>query len=684
MYNTSTGLLWAVENLLWSPGHLKSAALALARLARLDPGGQWNNRPINTLTDMLLPWYPQIGSDVDTELMIIDLIRSNEPDVAWDLMLRLLPGERTHADLVHRPDWRDWASDPVKNMSPSEQTVFLEHLTKRILADADACPPRLKQLIPRMRRLPLQQRTTLLETLQGIEIERYDETDRESIWHSIRVTLSRLRINSAVSGRLFPEEQEILKELFHHWAPTDPIVQHAWLFSTRPELPEHDGDWVNYKHVVSESRANAVSQVMNSGGILAIQSLASRSDDPWLVGFSFGLQKILETEDEGWMANLLGSDADSERKLGEGYVAGSFAARGWDWAESILESGIARWSVRQQSLFLLSLPSDPRVWDWTARLGDACDAEYWKAWSKWVERPSDCEYVIKKLNEHSRPRVAIRIAAGHVGQDGFLLSASDVMYMLECATLGEGTVDSVLPSSYEIEVIFGYIAKRDILSQHALMQLEWLWIPILTQADNYHMHLHDALSKDPQLFADMVAMLYPSVHERVCAADEQSKINAEYAYQLLSSWNVVPGSDASGVISEKLLSDWIGEALAILSRTGHSAVGAQHIGRVLRYASSDDDSIWPPAALYVIEHNNNPDIERGFEDEFINSRGITSRGLTEGGEQERKLAERYDSLAMSLSSAYPRASALFRRLASNYEQYAMYEDIDAELLEDIL
>ena len=46
------GLLWALEALAWSPEHLGAAALALARLAQVDPGGRWSNRPDRSLRDL--------------------------------------------------------------------------------------------------------------------------------------------------------------------------------------------------------------------------------------------------------------------------------------------------------------------------------------------------------------------------------------------------------------------------------------------------------------------------------------------------------------------------------------------------------------------------------------------------------------------------------------------------------
>jgi hypothetical protein len=58
-YSPHTGLLWALETLAWSPEYLPRAALILARLARIDPGGRTANRPQNSLRAVFLPWYPQ-------------------------------------------------------------------------------------------------------------------------------------------------------------------------------------------------------------------------------------------------------------------------------------------------------------------------------------------------------------------------------------------------------------------------------------------------------------------------------------------------------------------------------------------------------------------------------------------------------------------------------------------------
>jgi len=67
---------------------------------------------------------------------------------------------------------------------------------------------------------------------------------------------------------------------------------------------------------------------------------------------------------------------------------------------------------------------------------------------------------------------------------------------------------------------------------------------------------------------------------------------------------------------------------------------------------------------------------------IYNSRGVVSRDLSEGGEQESRLVETYRAYARLLSDRWPRTSALLRRVAKYYAVQAHQEDMEAELRED--
>jgi len=53
--NYLTGLLWALETLAWDAEYLTRVVVILGELAARDPGGNWANRPANSLAEILLP-----------------------------------------------------------------------------------------------------------------------------------------------------------------------------------------------------------------------------------------------------------------------------------------------------------------------------------------------------------------------------------------------------------------------------------------------------------------------------------------------------------------------------------------------------------------------------------------------------------------------------------------------------
>jgi hypothetical protein len=90
-----TGLLWGLEVLAWSPEYLGRAALLLAKLARLDPGGKLANRPKESLQKIFLCWHPGTAATLEQRLRVLDTLRKRESQVAWSLLMNLLPNPTT-------------------------------------------------------------------------------------------------------------------------------------------------------------------------------------------------------------------------------------------------------------------------------------------------------------------------------------------------------------------------------------------------------------------------------------------------------------------------------------------------------------------------------------------------------------------------------------------------------------
>jgi hypothetical protein len=126
-----------------------SAALALARLAQLDPGGRWANRPDRSLNQIFLPWRPQTTATPDERLAVIDMLRRRAaPQVAWPFLAGLLPTPHSISETSHQPRWREWHLDyQPPQMGVAEWSRHAEVITGWLLEVSFAVArERLRQL----------------------------------------------------------------------------------------------------------------------------------------------------------------------------------------------------------------------------------------------------------------------------------------------------------------------------------------------------------------------------------------------------------------------------------------------------------------------------------------------------------------------------------------------------------
>jgi hypothetical protein len=68
------------------------------------------------------------------------------------------------------------------------------------------------------------------------------------------------------------------------------------------------------------------------------------------------------------------------------------------------------------------------------------------------------------------------------------------------------------------------------------------------------------------------------------------------------------------------------------------------------------------------------DVEIGIQ----NNRGVTSRGLLDGGVQERSIAQNYRKWAKATELEWPLTSAFLERMARNFEEQGRWHDQTSE------
>ena len=226
---------------------------------------------------------------------------------------------------------------------------------------------------------------------------------------------------------------------------------------------------------------------------------------------------------------------------------------------------------------------------------------------------------------------------------------------------------------------------RQCLGADRVVMLEWQYYSILEHERDFKApNLYRKMAQDPDFFVSLVELVFrpatrPSELEpNPTNADQQ---RAHKAWGLLKAWpssQIVPGLDEDGVLNGERLKCWVDHVRQLLAESDRAKVGDRRIGAALAATPPGVDGEWPaPPVRNLIEQLNSDDIDSGIGTALCNQRGITTRSPTDGGDQERELAETYRKKSQRFNGS-PRTSAIFKSLANSYEYDGEYHDRSAE------
>jgi hypothetical protein len=112
--NYMTGLLWGLEILAWSPLYLTRCVVLLGEMDSYDPGGNWTNRPGNSISNILLPWLPHTTATFERRLASLKALEREFPVTAWKILLNLLPSSHGMTSGTSTPKWRRFIPENFK------------------------------------------------------------------------------------------------------------------------------------------------------------------------------------------------------------------------------------------------------------------------------------------------------------------------------------------------------------------------------------------------------------------------------------------------------------------------------------------------------------------------------------------------------------------------------------------
>ncbi len=687
-----SGLLWALETAAWSLDHLRRATVILSRLSERDPDGRWANRPLNSAVGIFFSWRPQTVASVGERIEVLRMLCRETPDAAWKIILQLIPEPHGSFTDSSKPSYRDWAAGWTGHVTWDDYFATVNAATDMAISIAKSDSERWEELIDQINHIRLASKDTyrnLLAAFTEFISSNPPLAQRERIWAKLQATLQQHSRFKNAEWAMPADELQAWGELRDRLGPDDQVVKLAPLFNNDWwDDPDETLTYEQKQEKRAVERRKAIRELWTIGGMDNVLRLAQRSGQPWAVGWT--LAEELQDEPQTLLIPSLLASGDQELDpIGPGCAAQRISSRGSDWAEV---QPTLEWTTEQIAIWALYLKFGARTWDWVEKQGDAVKQYYWSRIGSWGGADmnmSDAARAVSNFQAVGRAWDALQflVARDDIKQASNAGALCDALDVVRKTPPGRrvGTMDA-----HYLREAFSFLQSKEAQADEArVASLEFSFLPMLDRHLLLPKTLHRQIARDPQMFVDCLKILFrPRMPEgtkedtgsrKEPSAEERER--AHNVWRLLHDLRTIPGTNEEGMVVNEALKAWVATARELAANEQRLAVGDLQIGQLFARSPRDDDGAVPLVSIRdVIEICKSDEIERGFVLGLHNLRGVHSRGLYEGGQQERELAAMYDAYSKACAN-WPRTAKALKSVARDYLRQAEEEDDRAQARE---
>lgn len=666
-WNYLTGLLWALEALAWEEKFLTRVTIVLGELACYDPGGNWTNRPINSLTTIFLPWHPQTLASIEKRLVSIKILNREVPNVAWNLLISLLPNQNQISIGSHKPIWRNsipkgWTEKVDKDEYWKQVSLYAEIAVDLAKDDVN----KLNELIRNLDDLPRPTFEKVLILLSSDAVIKESEDIRTKLWNELINFTSKHEHYSDANWALDSTLITKIKKVANKLEPQNPINLYRRLFNEDNfDLYEKNGNWEIQEQSLENRRQQALKKIIDFGGINAIFQFVKKVELPEKIGNSLGI--IAEASfDSIILPELLITDNKKIEKFTNAFVWSKQHKLGWNWVDNI---DMKEWSKIQVTRFFIYLPFAIDTWKRVSNLLSNSEVEYW---SKTVVNPYQSDinlnYAVDKLIKYGRPYAAIECIYKSIHSKQPIDSNRVVQALISAISSSE---PSYVMNVYHIVEIIKVLQDDSTVNVDDLYHIEWSYLQLLNNRQGARPKLLEKrLANDSSFFCEIIRFAYRSKNtsEKQHELSKERRNIATNAWRLLHDWHTPPGLQDDGIFNCEKFIKWLEETKKTCTQSGHLEVALINIGKVLFYSHTDPSGFWINRVVAdVLNDKDSEEMRNGFSTEILNSRG--AHWVDPTGKTERELALKYRQQAeVTENAGYQRFATALRRIADSYNR----------------
>ena len=594
------------------------------------------------------------------------------PRAGWQLLVGAYPS--SHGFVVDRrpPSWRPWARDGSTPPTDAECRTFVRRLTNMLFSGVGAETDRWADLIGIISRFPPVDRKQAINLLSRRTEDLRRNPAAHGLWTKLRAVLHHHRSHPDAAWAMGATDLAALEAVYQQLTPADPVAAYARLFDSWPDLPEgKPKDYSAATERIAEARRKAIRAAYESGGVSAILNIAEAAEEPHEVGaaVALGIDPRLALD---LAIEHLGSTAPRLRNMAYGGLRALFFQSGWTTLdEAIVTAKTSGSAPEMLAAIYLVAPAVRKTWD---RLDDESQ-EVRNAYWKFIRRLNTGEWNSEDFAFVVQQLLSVRRSADAVEWLAYESMSHELVIQILEAVAADVVALADVDASRIVD-IFQKLDHSEDVPDDTIARLEIPYLGILNY-DRPQLALHRLIVREPSIFADLIGWAFKRADGRAEEAvdDQVRERRARVAFQVLWEQRLFPGLVGDGSVDAETLSTWVSEARRMCRERDREEIGDQQIGQMLANAPVGEDGIWPCEPVRgLLDDLASPHVGIGFTTGRINLRGVTSRGVFDGGGQERSLVHGYRQDAAEIGARWPFTATLLRQLAATYEGEARRED----------
>lgn len=685
-----TGLLWALELLAWKPERLLEVAGILAQLSGIEIEDNWINKPFNSLLCIFMSWMPQTKATLDERIAGLKYIARKYPHIGWQLCLNQVSVPET-GDYNYRPRWRNdavGAGEPLSNLE--EVYVFRREALDILL---NWSPQNEETLADLLAYLGVMNEGDIEKVLHLIDEWNGENPSDEKKAH-LREQIRKYMFTMFRHKNLDEKTKKLFETMYERLSPKDLIIRHQWLFAcgVAESLDEGEEDW-NYERNcerINSQRLETLKEIDTRLGFSGLKRLLDITEDSANIGLILAKDIFNEEEAKDFLYMLISDSTEGLKPKIDDCILGFLHAIDLSRFNGIINTLTEKFKEEgtesELSRLLILSPFNENTWKHVERLPEDLQKLYWKSVRPFrrSEDPKFLRKLVDKLLEVDRPRGALNTVCLSLDK----IDSRRILSLLYGAVVShDESLNEYDLSLHAVDRAFEILNSRDDVSVDEIAKLEFFYLRYIYNPRFKTPNLEKKIEDSPQLFVQILALAFrrsddgedPS--EWHVQEDIQRARLANAATSLLHSMKHIPGTDEKGIIDEFKLKDWIEDVRTLCEKYARKDIGDQTIGQILSSCSVGDDGVWPCEPVRrILEDVESEHIAIGMSIGVRNARGVTTRGLGDGGDQERDLAAKYRNWSKKLSFEYPYvAKKLLEEIARQYDYDAQRWDTTGEI-----